>query len=75
MLVRRSQRKCMLALALVILDRTFVSAMENGGNVVEAVGDTDAMLNGPGTGQLDLDEDGSDGSWIWPRNERRCQPG
>ena len=71
MIVRRSQRKCMLVLALVMLDWTFVSAMQNDGNVMEAVGDTDAMLDGPSTGQLGLDENVSDGSWIWPRNERR----
>jgi len=84
----------MLFLAPVKLDWTFVSAMHNGGDVVEAVGDTDAMLDGPSMGllpgRLPLDENGGDGSWIWPRNERRrrsaplielplpwlqCQPG
>jgi hypothetical protein len=80
--------------APVKLDWTFVSALHNGGDVVEAVGDTDAMLDGPSMGRLPrllhLDEDGSDGSWIGPRNERgrrsaplielplpwlQCQPG
>jgi len=63
----------MLFLALVKLDWTFVSVMQNGGDVVEAVGDTDAMLDGPSTGRLPgrlpLNENGSDWSWIWPRNE------
>ena len=66
MLVRRSQRRCMLVLAQVMLNRTFVSAMQDVGDVVEAVGNTDAMLDGPSTavGQLGLDKDGSDGSLI-----------
>ena len=61
----------MLLLARVMLNQMFVFAMQNVGDVVEAVGDTDAMLDGPSTGQLGLDENGSDGSWMWPRNERR----
>jgi len=94
MSMRRSPRKCILFLAPVKLDWTFVSALHNGSDVVEAVGDTDAMLDGPSMGRLPrllhLDEDGSDSSWIVPRNERRrrsaplielplpwlqCQPG
>jgi len=66
MSVRRSPRKCILFLAPVKLDRTFVSALHNGSDVVEAVDDTDAMLNGPSMGRLPrlllLDEDGSDRS-------------
>ena len=65
----------MLFLAQVKLDQTFVSAMQNGVDVVEAVGDTDAMLDGPSMGWLpgllSLDEDGSNWAWIWPRNEQR----
>ena len=94
MCVRRSPSKCMLFLAPVKLDQTFVSAMHHDGNVMEAVDDTDAMLDGPSIGRLPrwlpLDENGNNGSWIWPRNERRrrsaplielplpwlqCQPG
>ena len=86
----RSPRKCILFVAQVKLDQTFGSALLNDVDVVEAVGDTDAMLDGPSTGQLGLDEDGSDWSWARPRNERRrrsallielplpwlqCQPG
>ena len=71
---RRSPRKCILFLTPVKHDRTFVSVLQNDCDVVEAVGDTDAMLDGPSMGRLPrllhLDEDGSDGSWIGPRNER-----
>ena len=91
---RRSLRKYILFVMVVKHDQTFVSARQNGGDVVEAVGDTDAMRDGPSMGWLSwlllLDEDGDDGSWIGPRNERgrrsapliqmplpwlRCQPG
>ena len=75
MSVRRSPRKCILFLVLVKLDWTFVSVMHNGGDIMEAVGDTDAMLDGPSMGWLpgllSLDEDGSTWAWIWPRNELR----
>jgi len=71
----RSPRKGTLFLAPVKLDWTFISALHNGGDVVEAVGDTDAMLDGPSMGRLPrllhLDEGGSDWSWIGPRNELR----
>jgi len=61
----------MLFLTPVKLDQTFVSSM----HVVEAVGGTDVMLDKASTGRLPgrlpLDENGSDGCWIWPRNEQR----
>ena len=70
----RSPRKCILFLTPVKLDRTFVSILQNGGDVVEAVGDMDAMLDGPSMGRLSwlqvFDGDGNDGSCVGPRNER-----
>jgi len=61
---RRSPRKCILFLAPVKLDQMFVSSLHNGRDVVEAVDDTDAMLDGPSMGWLPrllhLDEDGID---------------
>jgi len=70
----------MLFLALVKLDQTFISSMQNGCDVVEAVDNTDAMYDGPSMGRLPgllpLDTNGSGWSWIWPRNEwrRRSTP-
>ena len=72
---RRSPRKYILFVTVVKHNLTFVSARQNGGDVVEAVGDTDAMRDGPSMGWLSwlllLDKDGDDGSWIGPRKERR----
>jgi len=49
MLVRGRPRKCMLVLAKGILERTFVSIVQDASNVAAGVGNTDAMIVRPST--------------------------
>jgi len=60
----------MLVLAEVMLERKFISAVQDVGNVTAGVGNTDVMLPGPST-IVGLLGHVKDGKWIRLRDERR----
>jgi len=63
----------MLVLVKIMLERTFDSVVQDGGNVVAGVGSTDVRIVKPSTalGLLGHVEDVNNGSWFRPRDERR----